>query len=274
MRSFKFFLTIAVMAGVFAAISPVQARTDKNAAPAAASEDEGREILGYAWPYDDKDFAKDVGTAPIVMELFTAQGCMYCPVADRFFEDILQRDPHIIGLACHVTYRDVKRGSLGLEDCTLRQQRYVSDIPNNTLYTPQMVLNGRRVSVASKYSEVYDILKKAAAAPPAAILIGSAGPNQYELSLPPVSTVDAEDARLSILQYQKPADRHVTGGLNDNVKNHYVRAVSSITPVKAWTPGKTALTVDITPDANSAGAVVLLQDKDGIIAAADIPFSN
>src|SRR5688572_22165851 len=87
--------------------------------------------------------------APVLVELFTSQGCSSCPPADKLLS-ALRSDPQMAGrvipLAFHVDYWN----RIGWEDpfssaqWTGRQQRYARALGNGSrVYTPQLVVNGR-----------------------------------------------------------------------------------------------------------------------------------
>src|SRR3954454_13978052 len=97
---------------------------------------------------------RKLGPNPVVVELFTSQGCSSCPPADALIHDITT-DPamrgRVIPLAFHVDYWD----SLGWRDpfssaeWTQRQARYARTMRLSSAYTPQAVVNGSRKFVGS-----------------------------------------------------------------------------------------------------------------------------
>jgi hypothetical protein len=107
-----------------------------------------------------------LGPAPVVVELFTSQGCSSCPPADAMIHDIAN-DPalrgRVIPLAFHVDYWD----SLGWRDpfssaeWTQRQARYARTMRLNSAYTPQAVVNGTREFVGSNHAALSAALEKA-----------------------------------------------------------------------------------------------------------------
>jgi hypothetical protein len=107
-----------------------------------------------------------LGPAPVVVELFTSQGCSSCPPADALIHDIAN-DPsmrgRVIPLAFHVDYWD----SLGWRDpfssaeWTQRQARYARTMHLSSAYTPQAVVNGTREFVGSNRAAMSAALEKA-----------------------------------------------------------------------------------------------------------------
>ena len=95
---------------------------------------------------------RDDTNGVVVMELFTSQGCSSCPSADRLLERYaLKNDEHIIPIAFHVDYWN----HLGWKDpfsshaYSERQQNYASRMNLESVYTPQLVVNGTREMVGS-----------------------------------------------------------------------------------------------------------------------------
>jgi len=92
--------------------------------------------------------------SPVVVELFTSQGCSSCPAAEEFFSTWGMnafKKHQIIPLAFHVDYWD----SLGWKDpfssadATERQERYAAAFKSDSIYTPQMVVAGKHGFVGS-----------------------------------------------------------------------------------------------------------------------------
>jgi len=81
--------------------------------------------------------------APVLVELFTSQGCSSCPPADDVLARLAQR-ADVVALAFHVDYWDY----IGWKDpyarpaFTARQRAYRTAFGNKSIYTPQMVFNG------------------------------------------------------------------------------------------------------------------------------------
>ena len=100
--------------------------------------------------------------SPIVVELFTSQGCNSCPPADAFLGELAKR-PDVVALAMHVDYWDY----IGWKDpfanriYTERQRGYSSALSQRFVYTPQMVVDGRFQDVGSDRAAITRLIDKA-----------------------------------------------------------------------------------------------------------------
>jgi hypothetical protein len=113
---------------------------------------------------------------PIVVELFTAEGCSSCPPADVLLEKLTAGDAaralqatgaEIIALGEHVDYWD----QLGWKDrfssaaLTNRQRAYQSHFNTDSIYTPQMVVDGRAEFVGSDAGAARRAIERSLALP-------------------------------------------------------------------------------------------------------------
>ena len=83
------------------------------------------------------------GASGVVVELYTSQGCSSCPPADAYLKQ-LAAQPGIIALALHVDYWDYIgwKDDFASPQYTLRQRAYSHAQGSNTVYTPQMMVEG------------------------------------------------------------------------------------------------------------------------------------
>jgi hypothetical protein len=100
--------------------------------------------------------------APVVVELFTSQGCSSCPPANDTLAILADR-PDVLALSFGVTYWD----DLGWKDTfaspqfTARQWDYAHGLHHNQVGTPQMVVQGRRDTVGQSVGEVEPLIRAA-----------------------------------------------------------------------------------------------------------------
>lgn len=87
--------------------------------------------------------AADPARGPLVVELFTSQGCSSCPPADRLLGELAKR-PDVIALSFHVNYWDRLgwKDPFASESTTARQHGYAAALAQSYVYTPEMVVNG------------------------------------------------------------------------------------------------------------------------------------
>lgn len=119
--------------------------------------------------------AADVRT-PVLVELFTSEGCNSCPPADKFLQALEQRQPvkgvNIIILSEHVDYFDGEgwRDPFGSPQYTNRQRDYELSLKGDAdIFTPQMIVNGKSGFVGSKIDIGLREIAKGAGRPVAAI---------------------------------------------------------------------------------------------------------
>ena len=106
---------------------------------------------------------------PVVVELFTSEGCSSCPPADELLARMEQQQPvanaEVIALEEHVDYWN----ELGWVDpfssseWTARQQVYAGVLGNGNSYTPQMVVDGKTEFVGSQSKKAWQAVQHAAA---------------------------------------------------------------------------------------------------------------
>ena len=106
--------------------------------------------------------ARDWTGSPVVVELYTSQGCSSCPPADAFLGELAMW-PGVIALAFHVDYWDY----IGWKDpfakpaFTQRQKSYQRPFSSRYVYTPQMIVDGRAHVVGSHRGKVKNLIAEA-----------------------------------------------------------------------------------------------------------------
>lgn len=130
---------------------------------------------------------------PVIVELFTSEGCSSCPPADRLLARLEQTQPvpgaQVVAIEEHVDYWN----QLGWTDpfsspqFRARQNDYAVAFHANNIYTPQMVVNGQTEFVGSDTNRAYHEIGAAAQAATTAIDLrsgaNSSDPDLLDLSV-------------------------------------------------------------------------------------------
>ena len=203
---------------------------------------------------------------PVVVELFTSEGCSSCPPADRFLAELVRERRDVLALAFHVTYWN----SLGWHDpyslasATARQNDYASSFGSASVFTPQMVVDGAHSVVGSDKSDAL-----------AAIAAARTRQSGIEVTLKPGGGqlhigVGAGRGAGRVLLVGFDHEHSTAVGRGENSGRTLVEAniVRSIATVGSWTGASLEVNA---PTPAGETAAVLLQAPDGkIIGAATI----
>lgn len=106
---------------------------------------------------------------PVLVELFTAEGCSSCPPADVLLQRLVDAQPaggaRIIALGEHVDYWDHQgwKDRFASPALTERQRVYASHFRTESIYTPQMVVDGRAEFVGSDAAAARRAIERAQA---------------------------------------------------------------------------------------------------------------
>src|SRR5271154_3539046 len=101
-------------------------------------------------------------TRPVVVELFTSQGCSSCPPADKLLGELAKRRD-VVALGFHITYWDGAswRDPFARKESTERQTTYDRRLTGGQVYTPQMVIEGTEDAIGSDRATILAALDKA-----------------------------------------------------------------------------------------------------------------
>ena len=153
---------------------------------------------------------------PVVVELFTSEGCSSCPPADEVLSKLdktqFLQGIEVIALGEHVDYWN-KLGWIdpySSAEFSTRQSRYADAFGQESVYTPQMVVDGHDEFVGGNLSKAREAIMRAGRLPKAKIeLLLASGSNEtskdLQLSIhirdiPQVTTGDTADVLLAITE--------------------------------------------------------------------------
>jgi hypothetical protein len=203
---------------------------------------------------------------PVVVELFTSQGCSSCPPADRLLGELAQRKD-VVALGFHITYWDgaAWRDPFSRQASTDRQMAYDRRLTGGQVYTPQMIVEGTTDLVGSDRAAVLAAI--AAAKPETAAAISFAA-DRKSVAIGPGAVAGPAPAGASVLlaRFAPTRTTPVADGENASRTAVDTNAVEAVTTLGAW-DGK-AVSFPIEPPGEGEGLAVLVQAPDGRILGA------
>jgi hypothetical protein len=244
------------------------------------------------------------GPTPVVVELFTSEGCSDCPPADTLLDRLIATQPvagaEIIALGQHVDYWD----RLGWKDrfssaaLTNRQRLYQTHFGTESIYTPQMVVDGRAEFVGSDAGAARKALERTLTAPHGTVKLtldrGAACPEPCRgersaalvglslsvTGLPPIARGDRGDIIVAVTESGLTTD--VKRGENHGkVLRHapVVRYLATIGQIAADATGGSAradIPIDAAWQRDRLALVAFVQELRGrtILASASTPLKN
>jgi len=120
--------------------------------------------------------------SPVLVELFTSEGCSSCPPADEFLTKLQTDQPipgvQVIGLEEHVDYwnHDGWMDPYSGVEWTVRQQDYTARLKGGSPYTPQMIVDGQKEFVGNNAKAALDVIRESAQKQKASIAINTTTP--------------------------------------------------------------------------------------------------
>jgi hypothetical protein len=199
-------------------------------------------------------------SVPVVLELFTSQGCSSCPPADALLGELTQR-PGVIGLAWHVDYWNNLgwRDPFARREWTDRQRDYARRL-NAEVYTPAMVVNGAAIVVGSDRNAVRQAIEQAT--PPRVAVALRRIPSGLEVEIADIAT----PVTGLLATYDLERSTPVGAGENGGRRLIEYRIVRESVALDRLTPRLTLASIPA-----DRGAVLLVRDASWrVVGAADL----
>jgi hypothetical protein len=172
----------------------------------------------------------EAAAAPILVELFTSQGCSSCPPADRLAGE-MRKNKQLIVVSLNVDYWDYLgwKDTLAKAEYTKRQMDYAHARGDGDVYTPQMVINGQRHAVGSRKSDVEAAISKVR---PAQVPV-SISSDSKEIVVE-IGAGEATDATLWLMSIAPEVSVDIERGENTGATVTYHNVVRKLSPVGMW----------------------------------------
>ncbi|MDO5620128.1 MAG: DUF1223 domain-containing protein [Paracoccus sp. (in: a-proteobacteria)] len=172
--------------------------------------------------------------APIVVELFTSQGCSACPAADQMLADLAQ-NPDILPLSLHVDYWDYLgwKDELASPAFTRRQKNYAQATGGDSLYTPQIIIGGVDALMNPQPADLMRIIEAQRAAPvPVSVSARHEG-DAFHIRLVPQNDLRGRLA-LVMVRYVPNRRATITAGENQDRTLNYSNVVLDMQMLAEW----------------------------------------
>ncbi|MFQ5773074.1 MAG: DUF1223 domain-containing protein [Kiloniellaceae bacterium] len=210
------------------------------------------------------------GRAPVVVELFTSQGCNTCPPADELLIELSAR-PDVVALSLHIDYWDYIgwKDPYGSPMNTERQRRYAEALGLRYVFTPQIIVDGRINLVGSRRDEVLAAIEKAAARRKA-LRLGFLPAGGGKVVIPAGHAPD-EGATVWLAVYDKGHVTEVKRGENAGRTIRNANVVRSFERLGTWMGERLEIPLDLTAAAARGRygcAVIVQQGRNGPILGA------
>ncbi|SMF11707.1 hypothetical protein SAMN06265365_105270 [Tistlia consotensis] len=194
---------------------------------------------------------------PVVVELFTSQGCSSCPPADAILGELAMRGD-VLALSLHVDYWDYIgwKDPFASAEMTERQRAYARAMGSRMVYTPQTIVDGREEMVGSRRDAVMAAIDRAEQGPKG-VTVTVVGDDAIQIG---AGEAPPDGAVVWLVTYDHEQTTDIQRGENAGRRISYYNVVRSIERLGHWM-GK-ALSFPV--DCNSLigpnhGAAILVQ---------------
>lgn len=213
--------------------------------------------------------------SPIVVELFTSQGCSSCPPADEYFRELASRS-ELIALGFHVDYWDYIgwKDPFGKREFTDRQHVYATNLNLRYVYTPQIIINGVLHEVGSDRHKIEKLLKSAGETQPYDRPTISLQRRGGSLNILVDGRSHSVRHSVFLVCFDRETVTEVVRGENSGRTIVNANVVRELVEIGYWAGGPTKYSISTENKLGNGGCAVLVQEeKQGrIVSAALLKF--
>jgi hypothetical protein len=202
-----------------------------------------------------------------VVELFTSQGCSNCPPADALLVEYSQK-PDIVALSFPVNYWDYLgwKDTLAHSEFTTRQKDYAHARSDRQVFTPQMIVNGKKSCIGSDRAQIekaIQVTAKGRSTLPVDVAIAEQN-GTVTVSITETGEVQHRDAEVWVLPVLRSKTVPIERGENKGRTVTYANVVRGLKRIGEWHGGSARFEVPVeTARGGADGYVVLLQAEEG-----------
>jgi hypothetical protein len=215
-------------------------------------------------------FATAQTPTPVLVELFTSEGCSSCPPADSFLRALDEKQPisgvQLIVLGEHVDYWDGQgwRDIYSDHRFTARQETYATKMGTKGPYTPQMVVDGSVEFVGNDPQRASDAFQKTSSKPKTALQISSVTLENGKVHAHIESGAMPENAEVFVALALDHADSQVLHGENGGRHLEHVAVLRNLEKLGKVKQGSSfARDIQLKADANSRYRLIAFVQEPG-----------
>jgi hypothetical protein len=210
---------------------------------------------------------------PVVVELFTSEGCSSCPPAEAYVGQLSTRSDVVV-LAFHVNYWDGLgwRDRFALAQSVERQNTYARNLGRASVYTPELVIDGRSDSVGADHRAVASALAEPRSGVPVTVLIRD---TQVLVDVGAQNEAPASDVVL--VAYLRHAVSAISRGENAGRKLEEFHIVRQVLTLGPWRGEATTFHVPVSslpPEATDVAVLIQPFGQGPILGAAVAPVAE
>ncbi|TBN41087.1 DUF1223 domain-containing protein [Paracoccus subflavus] len=171
---------------------------------------------------------------PVVVELFTSQGCSSCPAADAMLSALADK-ADILPLSYHVDYWDYLgwADSFARPEFSKRQESYARAAGEHAVYTPQLIVAGSDTALSLGPAQLMGLIDASRFAPALVSVQRKATPEGQVIKLMPLSDL-GDRIQILLVRYAPRRTVDVTGGENYGKRMTYANVVLSLEVLAEW----------------------------------------
>jgi hypothetical protein len=237
--------------------------------------------VGLAAPAPQRQWIRpETESRPVVIELFTAQGCSNCPAADSYLGTLARRRD-VLPLSFHVDYWDYIGWKDQFADPAFvgRQRAYAMTLGQHMVYTPQVVVGGASDAQGGNRAIIEQRIREAKARQRMYPLQVARDPQTGQVLLELPEAQLPVPATIWLVTYQYKDQAAIDRGENVGRKLESFNTVRSLQKVAVWNGHATTLPLKLDAKAragnpNGCAIIANLADYGPVVAAIAFDFGD
>jgi hypothetical protein len=174
-------------------------------------------------------------SSPVVLELYTSQGCSSCPAADALLTELAGREG-VIALALHVDYWDYLgwKDSFARPEFTKRQRAYAKAARSRSIFTPELIVQGESRVKGHDAERIDDAIARQQSRPAEADLELSRDGDALEIRITPRPGAEPGPAAVHLVRFIPSQQVAIEAGENAGREITYSNIVTDWQTIGHW----------------------------------------